>query len=66
MQEEMTKSQAKQVIAANCYHKEPPVYKIRDEIFLLTKNIRMERPSKKLDYKNIGLFKIKKLVGLLY
>ena len=30
------------------------------------KNIRMERPSKKLDYKNIGLFKIKKLVESSY
>ena len=66
MQEEMTKSQAKQVVAANCHRKEPPVYKVRDEVFLSTKNIKTEKPSKKLDDKNIDPFKIKKLVGLLY
>ena len=66
MQEEMTKSQVKQVVAANCHEKKPPVYKIGDKVFLLTKNIRTEKPLKKLNNKNIGLFKIKKLVGLLY
>ena len=66
MQEEMTKLQAKQMVAANCHHKEPLVYKVGDKVFLLTKNIRTEKPSKKLDDKNIGPFKIKKLVGLLY
>ena len=66
MQEEMTKLQAKQMVAANCHHKKPLVYKVANEIFLLTKNIRTERPSKKLNDKNINLFKIKKLVGLLY
>ena len=54
------------MVAANCYRKKPSVYKIGDEVFLSTKNIRTKRPSKKLDYKNIGPFKIKKLVGLLY
>ena len=62
----MTKSQAKQVVAANRHRKEPPIYKVEDEIFLSTKNIRMEKPLKKLDNKNISLFKIKKLVGLSY
>ena len=66
MQEKMTKLQAKQVVAANCHRKEPPVYKVGDKVFLLTKNIKTEKPSKKLDNKNIGSFKIKKLVGLLY
>ena len=66
MQEKMTKLQAKQIVAANCHCKKPPVYKVGDEVFLSTKNIRTERLSKKLDDKNIGPFKIKKLVGLLY
>ena len=66
MQEEMIKSQAKQMVAANYYCKKPLVYKIGDKIFLLTKNIRTEKPSKKLDDKNIGPFKIKKLVGSSY
>ena len=66
MQEKMTKLQAKQVVTANCHCKEPPVYKIEDEVFLSTKNIKMERLLKKFNYKNIGLFKIKKLVRSLY
>ena len=66
MQEEMTKSQAKQIVAANRHCKESLVYKIEDKVFLSTKNIRMERPSKKLNDKNISPFKIKKLVKLLY
>ena len=66
MQEKIRKLQAKQVVAANCHRKEPFIYKVGDKVFLLTKNIRTERPSKKLDDKNIGPFKIKKLVGLSY
>ena len=62
----MTKSQAKQMVAANRYCKEPPVYKVEDKVFLLTKNIRTERLLKKLNNKNISFFKIKKLVRLLY
>ena len=59
MQEEMTKLQAKQMVAANCHQKEPPVYKVGDKVFLSTKNIRTERLLKKLDDKNISPFKIK-------
>ena len=54
------------MVAANRHHKEPPVYKVGDKMFLSTKNIRTEKPSKKLNDKYIGLFKIKKLVGLSY
>ena len=62
----MTKLQAKQIVAANCHCKKPSEYKVEDKVFLLTKNIRTEKPSKKLNDKNIDLFKIKKLVGLSY
>ena len=66
MQEKMTKLQAKQVVVANRHRKQPPVYKVKDKVFLSAKNIRIERLSKKLDDKNIDSFKIKKLVELLY
>ena len=66
MREKMTKLQAKQVVTANCHCKEPTMYEIRDKVFLSTKNIRTEKPSKKLNDKNIGPFKIKKLVGSSY
>ena len=62
----MTKLRTKQVVAANCHCKEPSVYKVGDKVFLLTRNIKTEQLLKKLNYKNIGPFKIKKLVGLLY
>ena len=32
----------------------------------MTKNIKTERPSKKLDHKTIGPYKVKELVGLSY
>lgn len=35
-------------------------------VWLLTKNIKMERPLKKLDHKMIGFYKITELVGLSY
>ena len=34
------------------------LYEIEDKVFLLIKNIDTMRPSKKLDYKMIGSFKI--------
>ena len=64
MQEEITKSQAKQLVAANCHRKAPSVYKVGDKVFLSTKNFRTEKLLKKLDDKNISPFKIKKLVRL--
>ena len=54
------------MVAANYHRKNSPVYKVGDKVFLLTKNIRTEKASKKLDNKNISPFKIKKLVGLSY
>ena len=62
----MTKSQAKQVIAVNCHQKKPPVYKVENMIWLSTRNIKTKRPLKKLDYKMIGPYKVKELVGSSY
>ena len=66
MQEKITKLQAKQVIAANCHQKKPLVYKVWDMVWLLTRNIKTKRPSKKLDYKMIGPYKVKELVKSSY
>ena len=52
--------------AANKHHKEAPRYKIGNMVWLSTKNIKTEKPSKKLDHKMIGLYKVKELVGLSY
>ena len=62
----MTKSQAKQAVAANRYHKEPSAYKISNMVWLSTRNIKTDRPSKKLDHKMIGPYKVKELVESSY
>ena len=66
MQKEMTKSQVKQAVAANCYWKLPLVYKVEDMIWLSTRNIKTKRPSKKLDHKMIGPYKVKELIRSSY
>ena len=60
---EMAHSQEKQAKAADRHRKSVEEYKVGDEVWLSTKNIKTERPSKKLDHKMVGPFKIKALVG---
>ena len=50
-------------MAADQYRKDME-YKIGDKVWLLTKNIKTKKPSKKLDHKMISPYKIKQLVGL--
>ena len=45
--------------------KEPPAYQMGDLVMLDGRNIRMRRPSKKLDHKNHGPFQIEKIVSPL-
>ena len=66
MQEEMTKLQVKQAVAANRHCKKPLAYKIDNMVWLSTRNIKTDRPSKKLDHKMIGSYKVKKLVRSSY
>ena len=66
MREQMTNSQAKQTVAANHHRKKPPAYKIGDMVWLSTRNIKTDRPSKKLNHKMIGPYKIKELVRSSY
>src|SRR5436190_3559777 len=40
-------------------------YKEEDKVYLLQKNIKTKRPSNKLDFKRLELFRIKKVVGKL-
>ena len=40
-----------------------PELKEGDKVYLLRKNIRIKRPSDKLDHKKLGLFKIEKKIG---
>ena len=63
---EMAKSQKAQAMAANQYRKKSPKYKIGDKIWLSIKNIKTEWLSKKLDYKQIGIFKVQEPVRSSY
>jgi hypothetical protein len=47
------------------YKVEGPPFKEGDKVFLLIRNLYIKRLSKKLDFKKIGLFKIKKKVLIL-
>ena len=61
----MARSQEQQAKAADRHQKSvEDNYKVGDQVWLLTKNIKTERLSKKLVHKMVGLFKVKALVGL--
>ena len=40
-------------------------YKEGDKVYLLQQNIKTKRLSNKLDFKRLGLFRVKKVVGKL-
>ena len=40
-----------------------PTFKGRDKVFLLRKNIKIKRPSAKLDHVKIGPFRVIKRIG---
>ena len=56
-------SQKAQRSAANLYRTLAPSYQVGDQVWLNSKNIRTQKPIKKLDNKWIGSFTITKLVG---
>ena len=61
----MARLQKIQAMIANQYRKKSSKYIIEDKVWLLTKNIKTEQLSKKLDYKQIKLFKVKKPIKIL-
>jgi hypothetical protein len=44
------------------YRLEGPRLERGDKVYLISQNLYIERPSKKLDFKKIGLFKVDKQV----
>ena len=56
-QESLTKAQTSQSNQAN-KHRKKVSYDIGDKVWLSTKNISTDRPSKKLDHKMIGPFEV--------
>ena len=56
-------SQEAQQSAANLHRVPPQSYQVRDQVWLNSRNIRAQRPSRKLDNKWIGPFKVLELIG---
>ena len=63
LREEMVYAQQYQEEQANTRRTPAPAYKVGDEVFLLTSNIKTDRPSKKLDYKKLGRFKVLEVIS---
>jgi hypothetical protein len=49
----------------NEYYSIKPIFKERDKVYLIRQNIQIKQPSTKLDHKKLGLFKIKRIAGLV-
>jgi hypothetical protein len=41
------------------------VFKERDKVYLIQRNIQTKQPNIKLDHKKLGLFKIKRIIRLI-
>jgi transposase InsO family protein len=60
---EMTYAQAGQQEQANRFRQPAPAFKVGDLVTLNSRNIRTQRPSKKLDWKRFGPFPIEAVVS---
>jgi hypothetical protein len=49
----------------NKYYNIKPILKKKNKIYLIQRNIQTKQPNTKLDHKKLGLFKIKKIIGLV-
>jgi hypothetical protein len=49
----------------NRYCNIEPIFKKKDKVYLIQRNIQTKQPNTKLDHKKLGLFKIKKVIGLV-
>jgi hypothetical protein len=49
----------------NEYRSIEPIFKKKDKIYLIQRNIQIKQLNTKLDHKKLGLFKIKRITGLV-
>jgi hypothetical protein len=63
LQEEMSWAQAVYENTANSHRAPAPAYQIGDEVFIDARHWKTLRPSKKLDWKNAGPYKITQVVS---
>ncbi|KAI0999592.1 hypothetical protein K3495_g8605 [Podosphaera aphanis] len=59
----MKVSQAYYEKYANRHRTSSPAYRVGDRVVVNAKNIKTKRPSKKLDWKNLGPFIVVKVIG---
>lgn len=65
LHDEMKLAQAQYAEQADKTRSPPPIFKIGDKVWLDTRNLKMERPSKKLSEKYIGPYPITEVVSPL-
>jgi hypothetical protein len=53
------------VLYYNRHYNIKPIFKKKDKIYLIQRNIQTKQPNTKLDHKKLGLFKIKRVTGLV-
>lgn len=63
LRDEMFRAQKIQEDSANANRTPAPRYAVGDKVFLSTRNIETKRPSKKLDWKRIGLYVVKRMIS---
>jgi hypothetical protein len=47
------------------YYSIEPILKEKNKVYLIQRNIQTKQPNTKLDHKKLGLFKIKRIIGLV-
>lgn len=62
-QESMLWAQAWQELYANQNRNPAPIYRPGSQVWLNAKNVQTTRPSDKLDYRNLGPFKVTRRIG---
>jgi transposase InsO family protein len=63
LQYHLEKAQKRYKATADEHRKEDETYNVNDQVLLSTRNIRTERPTKKLDYTWIGPYRIKRQIN---
>ncbi|KAI0992022.1 hypothetical protein K3495_g16164, partial [Podosphaera aphanis] len=63
LRENMKTAQAFYEKHSNRHRSPPTAYKVGDRVFINARNIKTKRPSKKLDWKNLGPFLITEIVS---
>ena len=65
MLKNIAKAQSQAISYVNKKRKTAPLLKEGDKVYLLTKNLRTRRPTKKLDKVKVGPFFISKQISLV-